>query len=89
MMLMVSPSSRKDRERRQDGERDGNADDDGAAPASQEQQDHQAGQDGGDATASLSTPLMAARTKMDWSKSSGDLQFAGGSVERMRGRMLP
>ena len=37
-----------DGERGEDGERDGDADDDGGAPASQEQQDHQAGEEGGD-----------------------------------------
>ena len=38
----------QDAERGEDGERNGNADDERAAPASQKQQDHQTGQTGGD-----------------------------------------
>ena len=39
---------REQRDRAQDGERDRGGDDDGRAPAAEEQQDHQAGQHGGD-----------------------------------------
>ena len=39
----------EDNHRAQDGQRNRNADDHGAAPASQEHQDHQRGEDGGDA----------------------------------------
>ncbi len=46
--LMVWPIMLQHDERDQDRERNGDADDDGAAPASEEEQDHQAGEDGGD-----------------------------------------
>ena len=44
MTLMVSPSQRQRGEREQDGERNFDEDDDGRAPAAEEQQDHHADQ---------------------------------------------
>ncbi len=43
--LMVCAHHAQNDQRDQDGERNRNADDEGAAPASQEHQDHQAGED--------------------------------------------
>ena len=48
MMLSVWPSADKQRDREQDRQRDRDHDDQGRAPAAQEQKDHQAGQRGGD-----------------------------------------
>ena len=48
MTLIVSPSSGEHRHRRQDGERDRDGDDQGRAPAAEEQQDHHPGQRGRD-----------------------------------------
>ena len=46
--LMVWPEQAQDAERRQDGERNRDADDQRAAPASEKQQNHHAGEGGGD-----------------------------------------
>ena len=44
-------------------------DDERAAPVAEEEQDHQRGQARGDARLRRTTPLIEARTKIDWSKS--------------------
>ena len=66
MMLRVSPSADSIDDRAEHGQRDRGGDDHGRAPAAEEQQDHQAGQQRGD-DAFAATPLMAPRTNIDWS----------------------
>ena len=75
MMLIVSPSALSTMiEHRIDSGIE-TRDDQRAAPAAEEEQDHQRGQAGGDRCASFSTPLIAARTKTDWSASGLILQL--------------
>ena len=84
MMLIVSPSAleRDDRARIDSGIEIG--DDQRAAPAAEEEQDHQRGQRTRRSPPSRSTPLIAARTNSDWS-ASGLIFSSGGSVARSRG----
>ena len=63
----MSARSRQDHDRRQNGKRNRDGDNQRAAPAAQKQQDHQGGQQPA-ITASRTTPLTEARTKKDWSK---------------------
>ncbi len=84
-MLMVSPSALRHDDRGENREWDRERDDERAAPAAQEQQDHQAVRPAA-MMASRITPLIAARTKIDWSE-SGWIFRSGGSVWTIFGRV--
>ena len=62
-------------DRGQDRQRNGDRDDDRAAPAAEEDQDHQPRSGTAAITASRITPAIAALTKIDWSASGCDPQL--------------
>ena len=68
-------------DRGEDRQRDRDRDDQRAAPAAEEQQDHQRGQAGGDERLADARRRSAARTNSDWS-ASGLIFSSGGSAGR-------
>ena len=69
MMLIVSPSALSTMIDDKDRQRDRDRDDQRAAPAAEEEQDHERRSGTRRSTASRTTPLIDARTNTDWSPS--------------------